>query len=330
MMGIATADETTAPPAGRGERAAPGDLGVERALPAPRSGGIEGGARAIAFSPDGRLLAIGAACGEVSIADVSSTPAESPWRPVLVHEGAVSALAFAARGDERVLASGGDDGFVRAALVSADGAVVSSSRVAIGAGPVTALALDGERAVAGTARGAIALARLAPPSVERTVDRHDGPIAAIALVKSRIATAGWDGLVKLSDATGREVRSAKVAPVELSAIALVDGKLAVASWRPGIAFLDATSLKPVASFEPHRGGSIALATLPGGRLVSASLADESVVVSELASKSEPRAIARSRVRSAPSAIAVSPDGARIACALNDGSVVIFHAPAGGR
>jgi WD40 repeat protein len=330
MMGIAAADETTAPPPGRGERAPAGDLGVERALPAPRSGGIEGGARAIAFSPDGKLLAIGAACGEVSIADVSGAPAESPWRLALTHEGAVSALAFAARGDERVLASGGDDGFVRAAIISADGAVVSSSRVAIGAGSVTALALDGERAVAGTARGALALARLAPPSVERTVDRHDGPIAAIALAKNRIATAGWDGLVKLSDASGREVKSAKVAPVELSAIVLFDGKLVVASWRPGIAILDVTSLKPIASFEPHKGGAIALAPLAGGRVVSASLADESVVVSELSTKSEPRAIVRDRLRAAPSAIAVAPDGSRIACAVNDGSVVIFHAPAGGR
>src|SRR5262249_9247881 len=142
--------------------------------------------------------------------------------------------------------------------------------------------------------------------VERTFERHEGAVVAlVALSATRVASAGWDGCVKLSDAaTGKELRSAKVSPVELTTIAAPpDGRaLAVGSWRKGLQLLDTSSLKTLATLAPHKGATSAAllvgpakASLEKCRLVTASLADEMLSASEaLGARFELQGVRRTR------------------------------------
>jgi WD40 repeat protein len=323
----------------------PSDLKKVRSIgsdTAPTEAGkLEGGPAALAFSADGKLLAVGAVTGAVSIIE-SGEGGSSGWRRVGEHLGSVSGVAFIARPIGLNVVSTGDDEMLRVSVLGGDLSVVTSTSRALGLGPLTALAVldanpQAPRLAIGSGRGTIAIVRLGDTlTIERTIERHEGAIVAIvALGGNRFASAGWDGTVKLSDAsTGKELRSAKVCPIELTTLAATaDGKsLAVGSWKKGVLILDASSLKTLATLEPHQGGAVSVLLvgpaktgIDKARLVSASIADETVAVSEvLGARAELRPARRARIRACPSGIAASPDGTRLAVGVNDGSVTIYE------
>ncbi len=70
-------------------------------------GGFKVGVFALAFSPDGKILAAGRATGEITLWDVT---AKKELATMAFHKGAVTCLAFSP--DGKLLASGGDDGTV--------------------------------------------------------------------------------------------------------------------------------------------------------------------------------------------------------------------------
>jgi WD40 repeat protein len=337
-------DEQTAPGAAPPSSPAPAELELERRLSPPeRAGSLEGGPRALAFSADGARIAVAGQDGEVSVIDLgggSSTP-----RSVAHHEASVAGAAFIQRGERELVASVGDDGSVVVAPV--DSGTPATRPLALG--PLTALAVldpgpGSPRLVAGSARGAIALLSVQEEIVlERTIEPAAGSEAQVAgiaaLGRERIAVASWDGVVRTIDVTaGKELRSSRVASVELTAIASTpDGRvLAVGSWATGVELLDASSLRPLApAAEPHAGATSSLAlggsgaSLEGFRLVTASLADETLAISDLR-RERFAATLRSKVRGVPSAVALSPDATRIACASFDGAVALYRlAPRGG-
>ncbi|RKT03229.1 WD40 repeat protein [Streptomyces sp. 3211.6] len=101
-------------PARSGLAAAIGERAARWDPAAPESGGLEleahlSSAGAVAFSPDGRLLATGDAGGHIVLWDMS-TP-EGPGRHLSGHTGAVCDLAFSPQGHR--LASAGSDGTVQ-------------------------------------------------------------------------------------------------------------------------------------------------------------------------------------------------------------------------
>ncbi len=323
------------------ETSGPTDIPRSRYLGADttptRAGALEGGSTSIAFSSDGTLLAQAAPTGAVSVARIADSDESSGlWHRVAEHLGAAAGVAFLPK-NPLTLVSVGDDETIRTATLDASLAIVTSASRQLGLGPLTALAvLDASHVAVGSCRGQIAIVKLEDAiTVEKTFERHEGSVAAlVALDKNRLASAGWDGCVKISDLGGREIKSAKVSAVELTTLAATpDGKsLAAGSWKKGVVLLDASSLKTLATLEPHRGCASAVllvgparASLAQCRLVSASLSDETLAASDtLGAKAELGHIRRTRIKTVPSGgLAVSPDLALIACATNDGAISLY-------
>ncbi len=307
-----------------------------------KAGQLEGGPRSVAFSADGKLIAVGAIDGGVGVTGVTeSSDSVAGWTRVAEHLGAVSGVAFLPVANGIGVVSVGDDELLRVTLLDASLAPVSSASRALGLGPLTALAvLDATHVAVGSARGSLAIVKLGDQIlVERTVERHEGSLVALAVIGTRatggstavprvVASAGWDGLVKLTEtSSGKELKSAKVSNVELTALsASADGRLlAVGSWKTGVALLDPGSLKVLATVDPHRGAANGILLAGKNTLVGASVADEMLSVSELGAKNELKGTKRTRITTVPTgALAASPDGALIACAANDGSIGIYQ------
>jgi WD40 repeat protein len=307
---------------------------------------MEGGPRALAFSSDGALLGVGNQDGAVSVVDLAS---ETPrWRRLARHEGAANAIAFLQRGERSLLASVGDDGRVLVAAVDSGTEAQRGDPLIVrplAIGPLSALAVldrgpETPRLVAGSVRGGLALLGVSDQvSLEQTFEfgpPRDAQIAGlVAVAKDRVALAGWDGTVRTIELpSGKELRASKVSSLELTAIAISSDRqvLAVGGWAKGVSLLDASSLRPIgAAAEPHPGPANALAlagsgsTLRGLALVTSSVGDETLAVSTPFGEKLATA-RRTKIRNVPSAVALSPDGKRIACASFDGSIGIYKMP----
>ncbi len=322
----ATDKDKTPPPAAQ--------LPIEKTIgadPTPAAGNLEGGPRALAFSADGKHLAVGNHDGAVSLLDPLSE--EKPtWRRLAQHGGAVAGIAFVSRGEQTFVVSAGDDGSVLATSFDASTAVVSSR--ALGLGSLTALAvLDAgpakPRLAIGTSKGALALVAIeSEPVLQGTIEVPGAPSIAsiVALSKDKVAVAAWDGAVHVIDVAKKKVvKSQKISPVELTSIALShDGKsLAIGGWKKGITLVDPSSLKTNATFEPHRGSTLAVTCAEKtARIATASTGDETITVCEPFEKTWV-VTGRAKVTGVPSAIAFTPDALRLAVATFDGTVIIF-------
>lgn len=329
---------------------APSELKLLRTVDKDRNealGSMEGGPHALAFSPDGSLLGVGNQDGAVSVVEIGGDEASTKWRRLAAHEGAVNALAFLQRGERGLLASVGDDGQITVAPVDSGTETDRKDPLfsrALALGPLTAIAVlnagpESPRLVVGSGHGGLAVVAISDQvTVEQTIEATPGHDAAIVglvpLAANKVALAGFDGTVRVLEVpSGKELRAQKVAQVELTGIAASTDKqiLAVGSWHKGVTLLDAGSLKTLATPEPHPGVTTALALAGTGGgvkglvLVTASIFDECAAVSE-PWKDTLAATRRTKIKGAPSAIAVSQDSKRFAVANFDGGIEIYKLP----
>jgi WD40 repeat protein len=162
-----------------------------------------GGVLAVAFSPDGRVLASAGVNGRLQLWDVESR--QQLGEPLTGHTGgAVTGVAFSP--DGQVLASSGLDGTVRLW----DPATASQTALLTGPGhtaQVNAVAISPDGQVLASA-GADGTVRLWDVSSQRASGRpmpgHTGAVRSLAFVSNEVlSSAGDDGTVRLWDVPAR-------------------------------------------------------------------------------------------------------------------------------
>jgi len=285
----------------------------------------------LAHSPDGKLLAVGDAAGNLSLWDLTTGAELATPR----HGAAVHALAFSP--DGRTLASGDRAGLVRfmgpgrtpdqpAAHLSAGGAVLALAFTPDGRDLALAGADKEVRFVQSV--GAPATDRSAPPLRGHLGAIHDLAISADGKL---LATASRDNTIRIWDLEARrapgkdvhvqleghrkEVWSAAFSPDGATlASAGTGGKVRLWDGRTGLAATPAMD---------HGGEAFTLAMSPSGRtLVSAGWGGQ---VSLLSLQEPRRTLATVKVQAgAVYAAAFSADGAVIALGGRDGHVHLLH------
>ena len=141
------------------------------------------------------------------------------------------------------------------------------------AGPVSALAADGDRLVSGGFDGRAILWSADQTTARNLVRFHDGNVTAVALMSGgRHLTGGQDGRVALWDASGDGrtpvfATPHGVSPIAAMAVSPDETAIAVGFWDGRLVLMDPQG-QTLGSVQAHAGRLAGLAFLPSGDLVS--------------------------------------------------------------
>jgi WD40 repeat protein len=314
--------------------------------------------RALAFSPDGALLAIAAGGGPVRVVDAhrlgkpyppffaavfaAADPVDDAYQKVRFELGdkdAPEALALAFSPDSKTVAVAGADGAVKLWDVSGDKAAVRHT-LTDAKKPLQALAYspDGKMLAAGGADKDLHVWEAATGKSLKVLPAPAGGVAALAWSPDgktlAVGSGGMhgsyeSGVVDLLDTTSwqpRKLPQLRVAPVWGLAFT-GDGKtLVVAAKDNALHLCDAGTGQETQVLRGHLGWVRALAAADGGKLLLSGSYDHTVKLWE------PELLARRdllRVSAAPvTAVAFSPDDRRLATAGDDGPVKLWDVATG--
>jgi hypothetical protein len=294
--------------------AAPARADEPRTLP-----GNPGGCRALAYSPDGKLLASGGEDRKVHLWDTST------WKEVAAAEGKgpVTRLAFSPDGKILALVTGSEVWVID----------VARATVLLKLGkPVNAVAFsaDGRRIYSGGAAGAVFVHGSSTGRLETTVEHDAGPVAPTGAISSlsmprgggSLAVATPERLFGLGPMLARELLLERPATSFEEVLHSPDGKLIATStkdgvlvFRPGIVAEEPRSLGD--------GHAVALAFSPDGSALACACADK-VTVRNATSGASIVELA-SPPGDAVLALAFSPDGKTLATGGTGGGVLLRDA-----
>jgi WD40 repeat protein len=326
--------------------------------------GFTGPVNAIAFSPDGKLLASGGQDHTIELWDVAD---RREWRLLGGHSGGVNSLAFSPNG--KILASGSDDKTVKlwdvtsgrelrtlnehssgvvSIAFSPDGKVLASSgydsKIIVsdtasgrqlraiaseGAGPI-AIAPDGKTVAAGDLYSAITLWDIASGHKTRTISGHANSIVSLAFSPdgNLLVSASKDNTIKFWNThNGQAVHTLQGGKSGGFATAIFspNGKtLASANDDRIIQLWDVASGRQTGAMDTGAQGSLAFSP-DGGMLASGEV--KSVALWDVTNR---RQIGTLNGNSAAVlAVAVSPDGKVLASVDEDEAIALWDTENGG-
>jgi WD40 repeat protein len=238
--------------------------------------GLGGWVGAVAFSPDGRSLAIGTGDGSIGIWDAARRERimRSPG-----HTDAVAALTWSS--DGHTLVSGGHDHLAFLHGLNLEKKEAEKSQILrghTGAVMTVALSPDGTQVFTGSIDGTIRMWDAKTAALTKVVAAHTSWVNGLALDSSvrMLASAGSDNTLRLWRLPDWDSRgSFSVKDGEIRAVALSpDHKLVAAGIRyGGLRVWDLESKKEVASMPAHKGETWAVAFTPDGKFLASAGGD---------------------------------------------------------
>jgi len=224
----------------------------------------EGGAYAVAFSPDGSVLATGGADGLIKLWKVHTLKRVEVME---AHEGTVYCLAFSCDGER--LASGGADACVRVWDVRAGGL----ARLILGhqkSVRTLAYSPDGKYLATGSDDSSVKLWDADTLEFVTLLADHDGPVRSVCFLERGrlLATSGDDGWVRVWNTDTGEVaasvRGAMGEPVLAVAVRPGGGEIAFGYGKGGMCLWSPDASAAQSYFVMHTGGISSIDYHPGG------------------------------------------------------------------
>jgi WD40 repeat protein len=250
-----------------------------------------------AYSPDGRLLAVGGNGGTIRFFDLDTT---RQVREIGKIEGTVNALTWSA--DGQALAAGGTDGSVRV-LDATTGKVLHNLGGAEGAVWNLEFSPDGKTLAAGGMDKTAHVWDLTTGQERLKLTGPQGPIESVAFSPdSRLLAAGPRGntIWVWDPATGGLVAQLRGHSTWIYSLAFSpDGRtLASGSLDNTVRLWETATWKERARFEGHRGGVVSLSFRPDGRALVSGSADNSALVWDLTGRSRDGRLAEAKLTAA--------------------------------
>jgi WD40 repeat protein len=276
---------------------------------------------AVAFSPDGKLVASSGHDGKIKLWNLSERREASVW----AHGSVVRSLAWSP--DGKVLATGADDGTVKLWDFVTRREIRSFPSIQgthIGA---VAFSPDGRLLATGGGDGKISLWDWEHNSSVATLEGH--PVGALVFSpdgKTLASASGWsrDRAIWLWDVATSQVR--KRLPVNARFIFSLayspDGKLlASGNWDKTVSLWDAVTLEPLPDLTGHKAWISSVAFSPDGKVLATASADQTVKLWEVGSWR--LASTLKGHLSEIWALAFSPDGRSLATGSKEGGVKLW-------